>query len=246
MAREDKRNTRKLVIKPVKYSLIPSVIRNTFDALAIDLSDSGICLLTTSELKNHQRIIIRDNSCSSEKVAVVKWSEQYDDMFYKVGLKFIKDRTFLKVRDKRRYTRLNIENLNMNDINGKMPLANYIKIIDMSLDGLSFETDRILNIGEEYILHLGYEEKTASVKGYITWSTLKHSERTHKGDAGNIYKSGMKLTISPDEMREFINFVKLRLRQRSGEKQGYFSLSLDELHNHEKDGKYLKSSLCSL
>jgi hypothetical protein len=125
-----------------------------------------------------------------------------------------------------------------------MALANYIKIIDMSLDGLSIETDKTLHIGKEYILQLEYEGKTWSIKGSIAWSTLKQNERNNKGDTVPIYRAGMKLTISLNEMREFIKFIELR--EKRGEKQEYFSLSLDELNILGKGNKYLGSFLHSL
>jgi len=241
MEREKRRCKRKLVMNPIEYFLIPSIISKTFDGLITDISDSGVCLLTTSQLKDRQRIIIEDKSCSSEKAAIVRWIEKYDDMFYKIGLEFTKDQSFLNIKGKRRYKRLNINNMN---IRGKMALANYIKIIDISLEGLSIETDKTLNIGNEYILHLEYEGKTWSITGLIAWSTLKQNESDNKGDTLPIYRAGMKLTISLDEMREFIKFIELR--QKGGEKRGYFFSSLDEPSIRGKDKKYLGSSLHSL
>lgn len=241
MEREERRSKRKLVMKPIEYFLVPSIIGKTFDGLITDISASGLCLLTTSQLKDRQRIIIEDKSFSSEKVAIVRWSEKYDDMFYKIGLEFTEDQSFLNIKGKRRYKRLNIKNIN---IRGKMVLANYIKIIDMSLEGLSIETDKTLHIGKEYILHLEYEGKTWSIKGSIAWSTLKQSKRNNNGHTVPIYRAGMKLTVSSNEMREFIKFVELR--QKRGEKQEYFSLSLDELNIRGKDRKDLESSLHSL
>jgi hypothetical protein len=54
----------------------------------------------------------------------------------------------------------------------------------------------------------------------------------------------MKLTVSANEMREFIKFIELR--QQRGKKREYFSLSLDELNIPATDKKYLESSLHSL
>lgn len=241
MDREKRRSNRKLVMKPIEYFLIPSIITKTFDGVIMDISDSGLCLLTTSQLKDRQIIIIEDKSYSSEKVAIVRWSEKYDDMFYKIGLEFTKDQSFLNIKGKRRYKRLNIKNIN---IRGNMAGVNYIKIIDISLEGLSIETDKTLHIGKEYVLHLEYEGKTWSLKGSIAWSTLKQNERNNKGDTVPIYRAGMKLTISSNEMREFIKFIELR--QKRGEKRKYFSLRLDELNIRGKDKKYLESSLHSL
>ena len=55
-----------------------------------------------------------------------------------------------------------------------------LKIIDISLEGLSIETDKTLNIGKEYILHVEYERKTWTLKGSIAWSKLKQNERNKK------------------------------------------------------------------
>ena len=241
MDREKKRNNRKLIMKPIEYFLVPSIIGKTFDGLIMDISDSGVCLLTTSQLKDRQRIIIEDKSCSSEKVAIVRWSEKHDDMFYKIGLEFTEDRSFTSIEGKRRYKRLNIKNMN---IRGKMAFANYIRIIDISLEGLSIETDKRLHIGKEYILHLECEGKTLSLKGSIAWSKLKQNERNNKGDTVPIYRTGMKLTVSSNEMREFIKFIEFR--KKGGEKREYLSLSLNELNIPGKDKQYLESSLHSL
>jgi hypothetical protein len=241
MEREKRRDNRKLVMQPIEYFLVPSIIGKTFDGLITDISDYGACLLTTSQLKDRQRIIIEDKSCSSEKVAIVRWSEKYDDMFYKIGLEFTEDRSFTNTEGKRRYKRLNIKHMN---IRGKMAFANYIKIIDISLEGLSIETDKTLNIGKEYILHLECEGKTFPLKGSIAWSKLKQNERNNKGDSVPIYSAGMKLTVSSNEMREFIKFIEFR--QKGGEKREYFSLSLDEINIRATDKKYLENSLHSL
>ncbi len=130
------------------------------------------------------------------------------------------------------------------NIRGKMAFANYIKIIDVSLEGLSIETDKTLHIGKKYILHVKYEGKTWPLKGSIAWSKLKQNERNNKGDIVPIYRAGMKLTVSANEMREFINFIELR--QKGGEKREYLSLSLDELNNPGTDKKYLGNSVHSL
>jgi len=213
MDREDRRSNRKLVMKPIDYFGVPSIIGKHFDGLIMDISDSGVCILTTSHLNDRERIIIEDKSSSSGKLAIVRWSEKYDDMFYKIGLEFTEDRSFLNINDKRRYKRLNINDVN---IHGKTALASYIKIVDVSFEGLSIETDNTLHIGKEYILLLKYEGKTWPFKGSIAWSKLKQNERNNKGNTVPIYRAGMKLRISSNEMREFIKFIELR--QKRGEK----------------------------
>jgi hypothetical protein len=211
MGREARSSKRKLVIRPVEYFLIPSIMTITCDGLITDISDSGLCLLTTSQLKDRQRIVIQDKSCSSEKVAVVRWSQKFDDTFYQIGLEFTEDQTFMNIRNKRQYRRLDIKNLNMR---GRMALANYLKIIDMSLNGLSIETDKKLNVGKEYILHAEYQGKIWSIKGYIVWSRLKECRSKDNGNMVPIYLAGMKLTTASSEMREIIKFIESRQRRK--------------------------------
>jgi hypothetical protein len=237
MPNEERKSKRKLVINPIEYFLVPSIIMKTFDGVITDISDSGLCLLTTSHLKDRQRIIIQDKSSSSEKVAIVRWSQKYDDMLYKIGLEFSEDQTFMNIKDKRRYKRLTIKNPN---IHGKMALAHYIRIIDISLGGLSIETDKELNIGGEYTLHLEHEGKIWPIKGYIVWSILHECGSNNHGRTVPIYRAGIKLTSASNEMREVIEFIDLR---QKGGKHKYFSLRLDELDNRRKDREHLKSLL---
>jgi Tfp pilus assembly protein PilZ len=221
MTKEERSSKRTTVLQPIKYFLAPSIIEKTYDGVVTDISDTGACLLTTSLLKDRQRLIILDESASSEKAVIVRWSQKYDDMFYKIGVEFIEDQTFMHIKDKRRYKRLNIKNLN---IHSKMAFANYIKILDISIGGLLIETDKNWNIGEEYILHVECEGKQWPLKGYIIWSTLKAWKNSE--NSVPIYRVGMKLTSTLNEIHELLKFIRLRLTR--GEKNEYFSLSLDE------------------
>ena len=236
MGREHRDSRRSPVLQPIEYFLAPSIIEKTYDGVITDISESGACLLTTSPLKNRQRIIILDTSCPFEKTAIVRWSEKYDDMFYKIGLEFIEDETFMHIKDKRRYKRLNIKHLNMR---GRMAFDNYIKILDMSFGGLLIETDKNWNIGEEYILHVEYDGKQWPIRGYFVWSVLQ--ERKDNEHSVTMYRAGMKLTSPLHEIHELLKFIRLRLKR--GEKNEYFSLSLDKKPIQEYDTKYLKSSI---
>jgi Tfp pilus assembly protein PilZ len=233
MEREYRKNKRIPMLQPIKYLLSPSIIEKTYDGVVTDISDSGACLLTTSPLKDRQRIIMLDKSLSFEKAAIVRWSQKYDDMFYKIGLEFIEDQAFMNIKDKRRFKRLNIKNLN---IHGKMAFDNYIRILDMSLGGLLMETDKNWNIGEEYILHVEYDGKQWPIKGYIIWSVLKEGKNNE--NSAPMYRAGMKLTSALNEIQELLKFIRLRLKH--GEKNEYFSLRLDENDIQGKDSKYLK------
>lgn len=161
-----------------------------------------------------------DKSCPVEKAAIVRWSEKYDDMFYKIGLEFIEDQTFMHIRDKRRYKRLNVKHLN---IHGRMAFDHYIKILDMSSGGLLIETDKNWEIGAEHILHVEYDGKQWPIRGYFTWSVLK--ERKNSEGSVPLYRAGMKLTSDLHDIHELLSYIRLRLKR--GEKNEYLSLSLD-------------------
>ncbi|MDQ7786393.1 MAG: PilZ domain-containing protein [Thermodesulfovibrionales bacterium] len=236
MAKEERSSKRTLVLQSIKYFLTPSIIENTYDGVVTDISNTGACLLTTSLLKDRQRIIILDKSSSFEKAAIVRWSQKYDDIFYKVGLEFIEDQTFMNIKNKRRYKRLKITKLNMQ---GNMAFVHHIKIVDISLGGLLIETDKKWNIGEEYILHIKYEEKIWPIKGYIVWSILKEWTNDYQGKKIPIYSAGMKLTSPLDEIQEVLKFIELRIR--GGGIHKLFSFSRDEDTTQEKDTKHLET-----
>jgi hypothetical protein len=86
---EDRRKSyRKFVVKTIEYSLVPSPKKETFDGVIATMNESGICLLTSKHLTNGQEIEIKDNDYLTDKTATVRWSEQYNGYFYKVGLRF--------------------------------------------------------------------------------------------------------------------------------------------------------------
>jgi Tfp pilus assembly protein PilZ len=221
MTKEERRSKRNPVLQPIKYLLAPSIIEKSYDGVVTDISETGACLLTIAPLKDRQRIIMLDESASSEKAAIVRWSQKYDDMFYKIGVEFIEDQAFMNIKDKRRFKRLNIKNLN---IKGEMANAHYIKILDISLGGLLIETDKKLNIGEEYILHMEYEGQQWPVRGYIVRSTLKEWKQDDQGNTIPIYSIGMKLTSAVNEIQDLLTCIRLRLKR--GDKNKYLFLSL--------------------
>ena len=199
MGKEERRSKRSLVLKPIEFSLAPSILGKTYDGVVTDISDSGACLLTTSHLKDRQRIKLMDTSCSFEKTAIVRWSQEYNDVFYKVGLEFIEDQAFMNIRDKRRYRRVTVKNLRIRSLIG---FAHYIRIVDISLGGLLIETDKKWNIGEEYTVHVECEGKRWAIKGYIVRSLVKKRTHDEQGHVRQLYRAGMKFTSALNEIRE--------------------------------------------
>jgi hypothetical protein len=221
MKKEERRTNRIPVLHTIKYYLAPSVIEKSYDGVVTDISETGLCLLTTSPLKDRQRIIMLDESASCEKAAIVRWSQKYDDVFYKIGVEFIEDQAFMNIKDKRRFKRLTIGNI---DIKGKIAFGNAIQILDISLGGLLIETDMKLNIGEEYILQMEYAGKQWPARGYVVRSTLKEWKHDDQNNTIPMYTVGIKLTSTSNEIQDLLKIIKLRLKRY----KIYSPLSLDE------------------
>jgi hypothetical protein len=80
----------------VEYALSPFDELSLFEALLVDFSEIGLCMLTSQKLAVDQEIIIKGGM--SDKAAVVIWAEEYagdipgseqDGVRYKVGLMFV-------------------------------------------------------------------------------------------------------------------------------------------------------------
>jgi len=81
----------------VEYALNPFSEDEMFEADAINVSETGLCLLSSNRLTVGQEITIRNFMTFSSRTAVVMWVEEYDGMFhfdksdealFKVGLQF--------------------------------------------------------------------------------------------------------------------------------------------------------------
>ncbi len=108
------------------------------------------------------------------------------------------------MEDKRRYKRFT---LNIQEINGKMLFATQVKVIDISIGGISIKANRRLNIGSEYSLKLE-GMKTISLRGSVVWSSLGESRGKSDGEVVPIYSAGLKFTnMSPEKTAELLSFI---------------------------------------
>jgi len=82
--------------------------------------------------------------------------------------------------------------LDVVEINGRMSLADKVEIIDVSIGGVAFKTDRKLDPGREYMLRLGEKGKCIDVTGMIVRSSLSGIEERANHDTVTIYTVGMK------------------------------------------------------
>jgi len=109
------------------------------------------------------------------------------------------------VEEKRRYKRFRVDVM---EINGSMIFAENVKILDISVGGISLKADRRLNIGNEYTLKMEDEGNVLTVKGTIVWSVLSETRGIPGGDIVPVYTAGMKFTdVSGGKSGEIINFI---------------------------------------
>jgi Tfp pilus assembly protein PilZ len=108
------------------------------------------------------------------------------------------------MEDKRRFKRFT---LNIHEINGKMLFATQVKVIDISIGGISIKANRRLNIGSEYSLKLE-GMKTISLRGSVVWSSLGESRGMPDGEVVPIYSAGLKFTnMSAEKTAELLSFI---------------------------------------
>ena len=114
------------------------------------------------------------------------------------------------MQERRRYKRFSIDIM---EISGKMVLATYIKILDISIGGVSFETDRRLNTGREYTLKIEGKGKPLTVKGIIMRAMLTESIKDSRGNMVPVYNAGMKfMEVSEQQIREIAVFIEKNLK----------------------------------
>ena len=106
--------------------------------------------------------------------------------------------------DKRKYKRFK---LNDREVNGKMVLATEVKVVDISISGISLKANRRLNIGSDYTLKLE-GSKTISLRGTVVWCSLIETRKGTQGEMIPIYSAGMQFKdMSTERMTELQYFI---------------------------------------
>lgn len=109
------------------------------------------------------------------------------------------------MEEKRRYKRFSVDIM---DINGKMVLSTYVKILDISIGGVSFKANRRLNMGSEYSLKMESRGGELTAKGIIVRSSLSESIRDSRGNIVPVYSAGMQFTdTSEEKIKEIEAFI---------------------------------------
>lgn len=85
---EEKRRHKRLVYNAsFEYSMLGRPLKTFKPGISVDISESGIGIVSDSNLEPGQVIILKENNKSEYKVAVVKWSMKIGDK-YRAGLMF--------------------------------------------------------------------------------------------------------------------------------------------------------------
>ncbi len=145
------------------------------------------------------------------------------------------------MKAQRQYTRHSIKSI---DMKGKTSFDAEAKLLNISLDGACISTNKQLDIGNEYELHLESTKNTMTVKGVIVWERLRELQiNEQNGTEVPLYEVGMRfcdiLTEKGTRILNFIDessvskYIKSRLREvRVKVLKPDMSTTMDNYKNH--------------
>jgi tetratricopeptide (TPR) repeat protein len=107
--------------------------------------------------------------------------------------------------EKRMHKRLSVTNMNMQS---EIPLARRVTVINISSDGVLVKADRRLNIGNTYLLKIGYKENLLFVRAVVRWSFLVESIEDQGGNIVPLYMAGMQFKeITSGKKEELLDSI---------------------------------------
>jgi hypothetical protein len=86
---DKRKHERRDIVKTIEYVMEGVHGSESLEGIIANISDSGFCLLTTSQLESGTNIAIRGQMFPGHKSAAVRWSMRNRDLYYRVGLKFL-------------------------------------------------------------------------------------------------------------------------------------------------------------
>lgn len=108
------------------------------------------------------------------------------------------------MRDNRRYKRFTLNDL---EVNSKMISATEMKVVDISISGISLKANRRLNIGREYTLKL-IGRTAVSLRGIVAWCSLIEIRKISHRQMMPIYSAGLQFkNMSAEKTAELLNFI---------------------------------------
>jgi len=111
--------------------------------------------------------------------------------------------------DHRRHKRYYVDG-----IRGNVLYTSDIDVLNISLDGISVETARRLELKREYTLKVRYKDKSLDLKGQVVWAVLISKEKKDTRAFVPVYRAGIRFTNVSSEraglLQEFIDENKVR------------------------------------
>lgn len=94
-------------------------------------------------------------------------------------------------------------------VKGSFLFTTGARVLNLSLDGMSLETNSPLKIGREYSLRLDEGSHHMPLKGTVVWCTLVKTARDERGDVQPIFRAGVHfadiMSGKANELRSFIH-----------------------------------------
>ena len=110
------------------------------------------------------------------------------------------------MQDRRYYTRYK---LNITNIQGEIPFAKNVKILNMSLSGALLKTDKRPDIGNRYILKLESEGKILTLQGIVIRSEINKGNQDSQENIVPTYTVGIHfMNIEDEKLIEIAKFIK--------------------------------------
>ncbi len=132
------------------------------------------------------------------------------------------------MKEKRHHKRFTV---NVVNIHGKIQFAN-ADILNISVGGALFQTNKRLNMGRNYLLRLENSGKVVNVQGTIVYSTLSGTLK-HNKELIPVYTSGMQFrNLSDEKMNELADFIQEHVIQYQNKE----CQSIDQLKVKKRSG----------
>lgn len=94
-------------------------------------------------------------------------------------------------------------------IKGSFLFTTDARVLNLSLDGMSLETNNPLKIGRQYSLRLDEGSHHMPLKGTVVWCTLVKTTRDEQGDVQPVFRAGVHfadiMSGKANELRSFIH-----------------------------------------
>jgi hypothetical protein len=117
------------------------------------------------------------------------------------------------MHNKRRYKRFVVDIM---EINTRLTFARNVKILNISVGGVSLRADKQLNIGSNYTLRIEGKGKKLLIKGVVVWCLLSESLTDPSGNVVPLYKAGIKFAdIGKEKSGEIADFIKAHMQEMS-------------------------------